>query len=299
MDGDDFVFLEVIGADSDEIVSLCRFEFNVGDIGLELKPDSESICILLGVSLIKVPQFFLIGVYGLINDFLSDFLASLGIFPDHDFNWLTMTESYDVVFVPINWEDGFFILFGEHYAGSESVPDYEKTALVACCQVLSTWGDWNGSDWALVAVVCDVDCCWEGFESFWVRKLRDEGVWVDVEFFFLHSRTKIQVQTSLESFLNQPIVERNVSHLVERPWNEVEWSVFFVHFLPLFLFVFGQQKFFGWIIWLIVSRQFCFHRCNVDDTSFFEGTTCPSVVQLLFLLLFLQIVFIPFYSAAE
>lgn len=99
-----------------------------------------------------------------------------------------------------------------------------------------------------MAVVCDVDCCWEGFESFWVRKLRDEGVWVDVEFFFLHSRTKIQVQTSLESFLNQPIVERNVSHLVERPWNEVEWSVFFVHFLPLFLFVFGQQKFFGWII---------------------------------------------------
>ena len=150
-----------------------------------------------------------------------------------------------------------------------------------------------------MAVVCDVHCCWEWLESLWVWKFWNQSVWVDVQFLLLYSRAQVQVQTPLESLLNQPVVKRNVPHLVERRRNKVERLVFFMQPLPLFFFLLTQQKLFRRVVRLTMSGQFGLHRGNVNDTSFLNGTTGPCVIQLFLLLLLILVVLVPLDPTAE
>ncbi len=88
-----------------------------------------------------------------------------------------------------------------------------------------------------MTVVGDVYGGGEWLESLWVWELWDEGIRVDVEFFLLHSWAQIQVETSLESLLDYPVIEWNVSHLAECSWDEIEGFIFFMELLPFLFFL--------------------------------------------------------------
>ena len=90
-----------------------------------------------------------------------------------------------------------------------------------------------------------------------------------------------------------------MSHFVKCSWNKVEWSILLIHLLPLFEFFIGQEILFGRIVWLVMSREFLLHGCNVDHASICIGSTGPGIIQLVFLPFFIILILIPFYSACE
>lgn len=92
-------------------------ELDMGDIGLELHPNPEPILILFGTCLIEAPLVLVVGQSRLVDDLLCDSLAYFGVFPDHDFQLFSVTESDYVVSAPVYCQDGLLVLSGEHYAG--------------------------------------------------------------------------------------------------------------------------------------------------------------------------------------
>lgn len=87
-----------------------------------------------------------------------------------------------------------------------------------------------------------------------VWQFRDKGVRVDIELFLLDSGTEIEVQTSLEAFLNELVIEGNASDFVEGRWDEVVGAVFLIELLPLLEFLFSEQVLPGWVVGLVVTR---------------------------------------------
>jgi len=104
-----------------------------------------------------------------------------------------------------------------------------------------------------MTIVSDIDSGWEWFECLWIGKFWNESIRIDVKFFLFDSWTQIQIQTSLESLLNQSVIKWNVSHFIKSSRNEIKWSVFFIHFFPFFLFLFIEKEFLWWVVRLIVS----------------------------------------------
>lgn len=78
-----------------------------------------------------------------------------------------------------------------------------------------------------------------------------------------------------------------MSHFGERGGNEVEGFILLVELLPLLFLLFTEQELFGRVVGLIVAWKLGFHRCDVNDASFLDGSAGPSIIKLLlFLFLF-------------
>lgn len=209
-----------------------------------------------------------------------------------------MWEGKDIANRPIEWEDRILILFGEKFSAGEHIPHNYDTALISSCQVLSwNWHSHTKYRW-LVTFVYNWNVCWERFQQFGIWQFGNQTIRVNIQLSFFNTRTQVQIQTSLESLLNQFVIERNLSYLIERLRQKVELAVLLIHLLPLFLLFRSQQILLWWIIRLIMIWKFLSHWCNIDDTSLFDGATGPSIKQLL-LLLFFFILIVPWDSSRK
>lgn len=248
----DLVLLGVVRTDSHEVIRLCVLELHVSHISLELEPDPEPLPVLFRVLKVIVP-LVIISIPRLVNELLSHFHTAFRVPPNHHLDSLPVTETDHIVLIPVDAQNCLFILLWVNHSGTQHLPDHQQPALVACAEVLPVGADWNSADGWGMSVVGDVDCCWEGFQSFWIWQFGDQSVRVDVQLLLLYSGTKVKIEASLESFLDEFVVEWDVPHLVERGRDEVKGSILFVEFFPLLPFVLTEQELLGRVVTLVVA----------------------------------------------
>lgn len=131
MDGDDLVLFSMVRAHGDEVVSLGVLELEVSNIGFKLEPDPEPFPVLLWILFIIVP-LVVISLSRLTDKLLSYFFSSLGVFPNHYLDGLSMAEPDHVVSVPTYGQNRFLVLFTIYHSWGQHLPNHQETALVAC-----------------------------------------------------------------------------------------------------------------------------------------------------------------------
>lgn len=104
-----------------------------------------------------------------------------------------------------------------------------------------------------MADILDVEGCWERFEFVRTRHLRNQLLWVHIQFTLFYPRAQIQVQTALESLIYELVIERDMPDLVKFLGHKVCGFVQFVHLLPLFQLLLGEKVLFWRIVALVVG----------------------------------------------